>query len=97
MIAIIGLGYVGLPLYCRLREHFDVVGFDCDQERVFQLQNSIDKNGDIDFAKNINDTKKVIMDVEYDADSPLKASKLKSRPLVYWCGYSPAVNFDSSA
>ena len=56
MIAIIGLGYVGLPLYCRLREHFDVVGFDLNQDRVLQLKNGIDKNGDIDFSKYINDT-----------------------------------------
>ena len=27
-IAVVGLGYVGLPLAVHLAEHFDVVGFD---------------------------------------------------------------------
>jgi len=35
--AVIGLGYVGLPIYLRLVKKFNCVGFDTNQERVNQL------------------------------------------------------------
>ncbi|HIJ56790.1 MAG TPA: nucleotide sugar dehydrogenase [Deltaproteobacteria bacterium] len=37
-IAIIGLGYVGLPLAVHLSEHFNVVGYDLKQERIDDLK-----------------------------------------------------------
>ncbi len=36
-IAVIGLGYVGLPLAVALARHFDVTGFDRDAERIAAL------------------------------------------------------------
>ena len=33
-IAVIGLGYVGLPLAVKLAEHFDVTGYDLSAGRV---------------------------------------------------------------
>ncbi len=33
-IAVVGLGYVGLPLAVRLAKHFDVVGYDLMRERI---------------------------------------------------------------
>lgn len=36
-IAVIGLGYVGLPLAVALSEHFQVVGYDINPQRVAQL------------------------------------------------------------
>ena len=36
-IAVVGLGYVGLPLAVHLSEHFDVVGFDLKSERIAEL------------------------------------------------------------
>ena len=37
--AIIGLGYVGLPLAVRLGKFFDVVGYDIDDSRIYELHN----------------------------------------------------------
>jgi UDP-N-acetyl-D-galactosamine dehydrogenase len=33
-IAIIGLGYVGLPLLVEFSKHFSVIGYDINLERV---------------------------------------------------------------
>lgn len=37
-IAVIGLGYVGLPLACEFGKKFDVVGFDIDESRIEELK-----------------------------------------------------------
>lgn len=42
-IAVIGLGYVGLPLAVHLSDHFDVVGFDLKEERIAELQAGRDR------------------------------------------------------
>jgi UDP-N-acetyl-D-glucosamine/UDP-N-acetyl-D-galactosamine dehydrogenase len=42
-VAIIGLGYVGLPLAVQLSMHFDVVGYDLKSERVQELRSGIDR------------------------------------------------------
>jgi UDP-N-acetyl-D-galactosamine dehydrogenase len=36
-IAVVGLGYVGLPLAVHLAAHFDVVGFDLKTDRIREL------------------------------------------------------------
>lgn len=41
-IAVIGLGYVGLPLFCLLSKHFTCVGIDKDEVRVTQLNDGFD-------------------------------------------------------
>lgn len=41
-IAIIGLGYVGLPLAVEFGKKFDVVGFDINQSRISELQDGCD-------------------------------------------------------
>ena len=38
-ITVIGLGYVGLPLSIEFSKHFKVLGYDIDEERVYQLNN----------------------------------------------------------
>ena len=69
-IAIIGLGYVGLPLAHAFSEKYKVVGLDINQERIDELKNGFDrtleltatqvkeslKNG-MKFSSNILDTK----------------------------------------
>ena len=47
-IAIIGLGYVGLPLAVEFSKKYDVLGFDINAERINQLKNGIDKTCQID-------------------------------------------------
>jgi len=47
-IAVIGLGYVGLPLAVEFGTQWNTVGFDIDQSRVNELQDGYDKTGEID-------------------------------------------------
>ena len=42
-IAIIGLGYVGLPLAVEFGKHFDTLGFDINAQRVAELQQGMDR------------------------------------------------------
>lgn len=42
-IAIIGLGYVGLPLAAAFSEKYPVIGFDIHQTRIDELENTYDK------------------------------------------------------
>lgn len=46
-IAIIGLGYVGLPLAVEFNKTREVVGFDVDKKRINALQNAIDSTLEI--------------------------------------------------
>ena len=47
-IAIIGLGYVGLPLAIEFAKKYKVIGFDINNERVLELKNGIDYTNEID-------------------------------------------------
>ena len=48
-LAIIGLGYVGLPLVLEFAKKRKVIGFDINHLRVEQLNDGIDKN--LEFTK----------------------------------------------
>lgn len=50
-IAIIGQGYVGLPLALEFAKYFPVLGFDINSERTKQLNNGIDKTLEADIEK----------------------------------------------
>lgn len=67
-IAVIGLGYVGLPLAVEFGKKYDVVGFDINQDRVNQLRFGIDKTLEVlpedlssarrlKFSSDVNDLK----------------------------------------
>ncbi len=45
-IAVVGLGYVGLPLALALSRFFSVTGFDIKKERVEELSRGFDKTGE---------------------------------------------------
>ncbi len=47
-IAVIGLGYVGLPLAVQLAKHFDTIGIDVNKERVAALRGGHDATGEVD-------------------------------------------------
>ena len=47
-IAIIGLGYVGLPLAVEFSKKFSTVGFDINKHRIEELQNGYDRTLEID-------------------------------------------------
>ncbi len=48
VIAVVGLGYVGLPLAVALSRQFRVVGFDISQERVRELTQGVDRTGEVE-------------------------------------------------
>ena len=64
-LAVIGLGYVGLPIALEFAKKISVIGFDINQERVELMQNNIDpskeldasdfENSDIQFSANVDD------------------------------------------
>lgn len=68
-LAVIGLGYVGLPIALEFARKIKVVGFDINQERVNLMQNNIDPSNeleasafegcDIQFTTNLEDLKDV--------------------------------------
>src|SRR5579863_8361109 len=46
-IAIIGLGYVGLPLAVALARHFPVTGLDISRRRIAELHDGIDRTDEV--------------------------------------------------
>ena len=66
-IAIIGLGYVGLPLAIELSKHFKVTGYDIDNTKINELQKNIDRTNElnekelvkssVNYTSNVNDLK----------------------------------------
>jgi UDP-N-acetyl-D-galactosamine dehydrogenase len=63
-IAIIGLGYVGLPLAVEFGKIYKVVGFDINENRIQELVNGVDatlecSGEDIQIAKNLSFTSKL--------------------------------------
>jgi UDP-N-acetyl-D-glucosamine/UDP-N-acetyl-D-galactosamine dehydrogenase len=67
-IAIIGLGYVGLPLAVEFGKNYQVLGFDINKTRVEELQNGYDRTREIEsgglkslqnltFSTNVEDLK----------------------------------------
>lgn len=49
-IAIIGLGYVGLPLAVEFGRKYQTIGFDIDQQRIRELNSGLDKTLEVDEA-----------------------------------------------
>lgn len=66
-IAVVGLGYVGLPLAVELARHFSVIGYDISHDRINELKKGIDTTGEIEqdillkakvrFSYKVNDLK----------------------------------------
>ena len=50
-IAIIGQGYVGLPLSLEFARHYPVLGFDINKERINELNNGHDTTLEADIDK----------------------------------------------
>lgn len=47
-IAVVGLGYVGLPIALEFAKHFSVIGFDINEKRVEMMKNHIDPSNELD-------------------------------------------------
>ncbi len=50
-LAVVGLGYVGLPLAVAFSHHFDVIGFDIAQTRIDELKGGHDHTNEVDDAR----------------------------------------------
>jgi UDP-N-acetyl-D-galactosamine dehydrogenase len=46
-VAVVGLGYVGLPLAVYLSSHFPMTGFDVDRTRIEQLRQGVDRTREL--------------------------------------------------
>lgn len=49
-IAVIGLGYVGLPIALEFARQFSVIGFDINEQRVAQMRLGIDPSNELESA-----------------------------------------------
>jgi UDP-N-acetyl-D-galactosamine dehydrogenase len=47
-IALLGLGYVGLPLAVAFAEHYDVLGFDTNAEKAHRIASGIDPTNELE-------------------------------------------------
>ena len=67
-IAIIGLGYVGLPVACAFARHGKVIGFDKKTSRIEELKSGIDHTGEAQTA-DLNNPNLVFTDNAHDLDA----------------------------
>ena len=68
-LAVVGLGYVGMPIAVEFAKHIKVIGFDINKQRVEEYSNGIDSTNEIGDA--IKDST-----VEFTSD-PSKLSEAK--------------------
>ncbi len=47
-LAVVGLGYVGLPIALEFAKHFSVIGFDINSKRIEMMKNGIDPSNELD-------------------------------------------------
>ena len=59
-IAVIGLGYVGLPLAIEFAKKYPVIGYDLNNERIYELKKGYDRTGEVD-SKGLDDSKKLVL------------------------------------
>ena len=62
-VAIVGLGYVGLPLMCGFSENSRSIGLDIDEVKIEELKNNIDRTGEVTGTDLAN------ADAEYTTDA----------------------------
>ncbi len=68
-LALVGLGYVGMPIAVEFAKHIKVIGFDINEKRISEYKNGVDSTNEVGEA--IKDTK-----VEFTAD-PTKLKEAK--------------------
>ena len=70
-LALVGLGYVGMPIAVEFAKHVQVIGFDINEKRVNEYRNGIDATNEVGEA--IKDTT-----VDFTAD-PTRLKEARSR------------------
>ncbi|MEE9314663.1 MAG: nucleotide sugar dehydrogenase [Rhizobiaceae bacterium] len=78
-VAVVGLGYVGLPLICGFSENSKSIGLDIDTAKIDELKHSIDRTGEVTSAE-LREA-----DAEYTAD----AAVLKDADAILVCVPTP--------
>ena len=73
-IAIVGLGYVGLPLAVEFSKKYNVTGYDINNRRVEELLKSYDKTNSV--SQNV--LKKLIIDKKLEITSDIRSIKSKN-------------------
>ena len=46
-LALVGLGYVGMPIAVAFARHFDVIGFDMNSEKIEKYRSGIDPTEEV--------------------------------------------------
>lgn len=83
-LALVGLGYVGMPIAVEFAKHVRVIGFDINEQRIWEYQNGIDATNEVgDAIKNTT--------VEFTAD----AAKLREAEFIIVAVPTP-VNKDNT-
>ena len=59
-IAIIGLGYVGLPLAIEFSKKYEIIGFDIDKTRIEQLKDGDDRTNEVSKNLLLDDKLKIL-------------------------------------
>lgn len=67
-VAVVGLGYVGLPLICGFSEASRSIGIDIDQAKIEELKNNEDRTGEVTSAD------LACADAEFTADAAAMAN-----------------------
>ncbi|WP_217494784.1 nucleotide sugar dehydrogenase [Crocinitomix algicola] len=91
-LAVIGLGYVGLPIALEFARKIDVIGFDINEKRVEMMKNNIDPSNEleasdfegcnIEFTANIDDLKEATFFI-VAVPTPIDSGKMPDlKPLI---------------
>ncbi|MBR6956736.1 MAG: nucleotide sugar dehydrogenase, partial [Firmicutes bacterium] len=46
-LALVGLGYVGMPIAVEFAKHINVIGFDINKQRIDEYRNGIDSTNEV--------------------------------------------------
>lgn len=46
-LALVGLGYVGMPIAVEFAKHINVIGFDINEKRINEYKNGIDSTNEV--------------------------------------------------
>ncbi len=65
ILAVIGLGYVGLPIALAFSKKIKVIGFDINESRIKMMQENVDPSGELESSDFEN------CDIEFTADAEL--------------------------
>ena len=91
-LAVIGLGYVGLPIALEFARKIDVIGFDINEKRVEMMKNNIDPSDELEpeefegcsikFTASLEDLKEATFFI-VAVPTPIDASKMPDlKPLI---------------